>query len=226
MCVGQGLLLQYFDWLFQGLLVALQNASPKSLVVVFTDNGSKDLMLERDIVRLRKTKEIEVGQDNHQEFCPVFLSCFLCSGVHCSDAGLWGALQRTKLARVQQDGKGDCHMATWTLVLFFFMATKTLVLSFFHGSHWPILVLHSIFTLKAFPFFLRCLISHQTARAKFTQKFTFPKKSGTTMGYILFYHYHYYQPSFMIIMTSVTIHSWARSTDHHNQRLLSWLWWP
>ena len=45
----------------QGLLVALQNASPKSLVVVFTDNGSKDLMLERDIVRLRKTKEIEVG---------------------------------------------------------------------------------------------------------------------------------------------------------------------
>ena len=40
--------------------MALQNASPKSLVVVFTDNGSKDLMLERDIVRLRKTKEIEV----------------------------------------------------------------------------------------------------------------------------------------------------------------------
>lgn len=46
--------------LAQGLLVALQNADPKSLVVVFTDNGSKDLMLERDIVRLRKTKEIEV----------------------------------------------------------------------------------------------------------------------------------------------------------------------
>ena len=41
--------------------MALQNASPKSLVVLFTDNGSKDLMLERDIVRLRKTKEIEVG---------------------------------------------------------------------------------------------------------------------------------------------------------------------
>merc|ERR1711936_1158059 len=46
--------------LAQGLLVALQNASPKSLVVVFTDNGSKDLMLEKDIVRLRKSKEIEV----------------------------------------------------------------------------------------------------------------------------------------------------------------------
>jgi hypothetical protein len=35
----------------QGLLVALQNASPKSLIVVFTDNGSKDLELEREIVR-------------------------------------------------------------------------------------------------------------------------------------------------------------------------------
>ena len=68
--------------------MALQNASPKSLVVVFTDNGSKDLMLERDIVRLRKTKEIEVGQDVLQEFCLVFLWCFLCSGVHCSDTGV------------------------------------------------------------------------------------------------------------------------------------------
>ena len=44
----------------QGLLVALQNSSPKSLIVVFTDNGSKDLNLEKEIVRLRKTKEIEV----------------------------------------------------------------------------------------------------------------------------------------------------------------------
>jgi len=46
--------------LAQGLLVALQNASPKSLIVVFTDNGSKDLDLEREIVRLRKAKECEV----------------------------------------------------------------------------------------------------------------------------------------------------------------------
>ena len=46
--------------LAQGLMVALQNASPKSLVVVFTDNGSKDLMLENEIVRLRKSKDIEV----------------------------------------------------------------------------------------------------------------------------------------------------------------------
>ena len=51
--------------------MALQNASPKSLVVVFTDNGSKDLMLEKDIVRLRKSKEIEVG---------VFKKVFLING--------------------------------------------------------------------------------------------------------------------------------------------------
>ena len=47
--------------LAQGLLVALQNASPKSLIVVFTDNGSKDLKLEKDIVRLRKSMEVEVS---------------------------------------------------------------------------------------------------------------------------------------------------------------------
>ena len=44
----------------QGLLVALQNASPRTLIVVFTDNGSKDLRLEREIVRLRETKQCEV----------------------------------------------------------------------------------------------------------------------------------------------------------------------
>ena len=31
--------------------MALQNALPRSLIVVFTDNGSKDLDLEREIVR-------------------------------------------------------------------------------------------------------------------------------------------------------------------------------
>ena len=46
--------------MFQGLLVALQNASPKSLIVVFTDNGTKDLKLEREIVRLREAKQSEV----------------------------------------------------------------------------------------------------------------------------------------------------------------------
>jgi len=46
--------------LTQGLLVALQNASAKSLIVVFTDNGSKDLKLEKEIVRLREAKECEV----------------------------------------------------------------------------------------------------------------------------------------------------------------------
>ena len=45
---------------FQGLLVALQNASPNSLIVVFTDNGTKDLKLEREIIRLRDAKKCEV----------------------------------------------------------------------------------------------------------------------------------------------------------------------
>ncbi len=39
------------NYLFQGLLVALQNATPRSLIVVFTDNGSKDLDLEKEIIR-------------------------------------------------------------------------------------------------------------------------------------------------------------------------------
>ena len=59
--------------------MALQNASPKSLVVVFTDNGSKDLMLEKDIVRLRKSKEIEVGRDDPQEDFRVTAFMFRCS---------------------------------------------------------------------------------------------------------------------------------------------------
>eukprot|EP00088_Acartia_fossae_P015112 TRINITY_DN18212_c0_g1_i1.p1 TRINITY_DN18212_c0_g1~~TRINITY_DN18212_c0_g1_i1.p1 ORF type:complete len:350 (-),score=101.88 TRINITY_DN18212_c0_g1_i1:245-1294(-) len=46
--------------LTQGLYIALQNAMPKSLVVVFTDNGSKNLNLEKEIVRIREEKEIEV----------------------------------------------------------------------------------------------------------------------------------------------------------------------
>ena len=40
--------------------MALQKTSPNSLVVVFTDNGTKDLKLEREIVRLRDTKKCEV----------------------------------------------------------------------------------------------------------------------------------------------------------------------
>jgi hypothetical protein len=46
--------------LTQGLLVALQNCSPKSLIIVFTDNGSKDLSLKREIIRLKKEKKSEV----------------------------------------------------------------------------------------------------------------------------------------------------------------------
>ncbi|XP_023323925.1 uncharacterized protein LOC111697967 isoform X2 [Eurytemora carolleeae] len=46
--------------LTQGLLVALQNATPKSLIVVFTDNGSKDLNLEKEIIRLREEMECTI----------------------------------------------------------------------------------------------------------------------------------------------------------------------
>ena len=53
-------LLVFRDLCLQGLLVALQNASPRTLIVVFTDNGSKDLNLETEIIRLRKAKECEV----------------------------------------------------------------------------------------------------------------------------------------------------------------------
>jgi len=46
--------------LAQGLLTALKQATPKSLVVVFTDNGSKDLILEQEIIRIKEEKMIEV----------------------------------------------------------------------------------------------------------------------------------------------------------------------
>ena len=95
--------------------MALQNASPKSLVVVFTDNGSKDLMLERDIVRLRKTKEIEV------ESSPTLVTFWSLqylhrAGVHRADPGLRGAPQRTKPASFQQDGQGMFHVPTTVIV--------------------------------------------------------------------------------------------------------------
>ena len=59
---------------------------------------------------------------------------------------------------------------------------KNISFILFHGSHWLIPVLHSIFTLKAFPFFHRCLTSHQTARAKLPLKFTFPKTIRLNYG--------------------------------------------
>lgn len=46
--------------LTQGLLVALQNAPDKSLIVVFTDNGTKDLDLEKEIIRVKNARQIEV----------------------------------------------------------------------------------------------------------------------------------------------------------------------
>lgn len=46
--------------LMQGLLGAVQSTPPKSLVVVFTDNGSKDLGLRNEIIRVKREKEITV----------------------------------------------------------------------------------------------------------------------------------------------------------------------
>ena len=38
----------------------LQVASPGTLIVVFTDNGSKDLFLEKEVIKLREKKQCEV----------------------------------------------------------------------------------------------------------------------------------------------------------------------
>ena len=46
--------------LTQGLMVALEVATPGTLIVVFTDNGSKDLFLEDEIIALRERKRCEV----------------------------------------------------------------------------------------------------------------------------------------------------------------------
>ena len=46
--------------LAQGLMVALEVATPGTLIVVFTDNGSKDLFLEDEIIALRERKRCEV----------------------------------------------------------------------------------------------------------------------------------------------------------------------
>lgn len=46
--------------LMQGLLVACREAPAKSLVVVFTDNGSKDLELKGEILRLKQERELTI----------------------------------------------------------------------------------------------------------------------------------------------------------------------
>ena len=43
-----------------GLLLACKESTDKSLIVVFTDNGSKDLNLATDILRLKKEKNLEI----------------------------------------------------------------------------------------------------------------------------------------------------------------------
>jgi len=46
--------------LLQGLLVAATKTPEKSLIVIFTDNGSKDLKLKDEILRLKKEKQLEI----------------------------------------------------------------------------------------------------------------------------------------------------------------------
>ena len=40
--------------------MAVLQSPPKSLIVVFTDNGSKNLKLKNDIMRMKKEKNIEI----------------------------------------------------------------------------------------------------------------------------------------------------------------------
>ena len=62
--------------------MALQNASEKSLIVVFTDNGSKDLKLEKEINRLEPglgiyKRKKENTHENKKIVC-VFACVFSC----------------------------------------------------------------------------------------------------------------------------------------------------
>ena len=42
----------------QGLLGAINKSPEKSLICVFTDNGSKDLELSRDILKKKRDKQL------------------------------------------------------------------------------------------------------------------------------------------------------------------------
>ena len=46
--------------LMQGLSVAVANTPEKSLIVVFTDNGSKDLRMRSEIERMKFEKEVTI----------------------------------------------------------------------------------------------------------------------------------------------------------------------
>lgn len=46
--------------LMQGLLRAVEESPEKSLVVVFTDNGSKNLKLKTEVMRIKEEKGIEI----------------------------------------------------------------------------------------------------------------------------------------------------------------------
>ena len=44
----------------QGLMKAIMVSPEKSLIVVFTDNGSKNLKLKTEIMRMKEEKNIEI----------------------------------------------------------------------------------------------------------------------------------------------------------------------
>ena len=73
------------------------------------------------------------------------------------------------------------------------------------------------FCLKAFPFLLRCLISHQTARAKFTLSLLSQFFWGTTMGCIIIlviitYYHDYNNLCHDAFMDKVYQLSWSNIT--------------
>lgn len=46
--------------LMQGLVRAVEESPPKSLIVVFTDNGSKNLRLKGKVMEMKEEKQIEI----------------------------------------------------------------------------------------------------------------------------------------------------------------------
>ena len=46
--------------LMQGLLRAVEASPPKSLIVVFTDNGSKNLKLKQNVMKIKEEKGQEI----------------------------------------------------------------------------------------------------------------------------------------------------------------------
>ena len=71
----------------QGLLGAINKSPEKSLICVFTDNGSKDLELGRDILKKKRDKRLTVY-------------IVLTPGTNCIKTGLPGKLMLSKGASI------------------------------------------------------------------------------------------------------------------------------